>query len=70
MDWKKRQVQIYTFGYDENNEPQYYIFDTITEKNKEDLKLAHFPNIKIAFKELFDGIDYDTEILSPSASTE
>lgn len=59
VDWQKKQIEIYTLDYDEHKEPQYYLFNTITENNKEDLKMVHFPNIKITFNELFDGIDYN-----------
>lgn len=54
VDWKKKQVEIYTLDYDENGEPQYYLFETITENNKEKLKIVHFPSVKINFDELFD----------------
>lgn len=54
VDWRKRQVEIYTIDYDENTIPQYYLFKTVTEKNKEELKIVHFPNVKITFDELFD----------------
>ena len=30
----------------------------ITEENKDELHLLHFPNIKITFDELFEEIDY------------
>lgn len=54
VDWQKRQVEIYTLDYDENEEPQYGLFKTITDDNKEELRIIHFPNIKISFDELFD----------------
>lgn len=54
VDWRNKQVEIYTLDYDEQKEPQYYLFKTITEKNKEELKIVHFPNVKITFDELFD----------------
>ena len=31
---------------------------TISEENKDELRLVHFPNIKITFEDLFDEIDY------------
>ena len=37
--------------------PKYYLQKTITEKNKEELQLLHFPKIKITFDELFEEID-------------
>ena len=54
VNWEEKKIEIYTLDYDENEEPQYYLFDTITEKNKEKLKIVHFPSIKIDFDELFD----------------
>lgn len=54
VDWKQKIVEIYTLDYDENGEPQYYLFEIVTEENKEKLKLVHFPNVKITFDELFD----------------
>lgn len=57
VDWKKKQVEIYTLDYNEQEQPEYYLFKTITEKNKDELKIVHFPNIKITFEELFDEIE-------------
>lgn len=54
VDWQKRQIEIYTLDYDENQEPQYHLFKTITRENKEELEIVHFPNIKINFDELFN----------------
>lgn len=34
-----------------------YLLKTITEENKDELQLLHFPKIKITFDELFDEID-------------
>lgn len=31
--------------------------NTITEKNKDELKLIHFPDVKITFDELFEEIE-------------
>lgn len=57
VDWRKRTVEIYELDY-ENDEPKYYLWKTITEGDKGELKLLHFPNIKITFDDLFDEIDY------------
>lgn len=57
IDWRKRQVEIYVLDY-EDGIPKYYLFSVITDKNKEELKIVHFPNIEIGFDDLFDGIDY------------
>ena len=53
VDWRKRQVEIYVLDYDENETPK-YLHNTITEQNKKELRIIHFPNIKIDFDELFD----------------
>ena len=58
-DWRKRQVEIYTLDYDEKQEPRYYLWKTITEENKEELRLVRFPNIKITFDELFAKVDLE-----------
>jgi len=54
VDWIKRQVEIYDLDYGENDEPKYYLWKTITERNKEELKIIHFPHITIEFDELFN----------------
>ena len=48
----------YELDYDENDIPKYYLWKTISEENEDELGLVHFPNIKIAFEDLFDEIDY------------
>lgn len=60
VDWRNKKVEIYTLDYD-NGEPKYYLWRTVTENNKEELKIVHFPNIEIKFDDLFDGIDYNKE---------
>lgn len=57
VDWRKKRVEIYELDYDENGEPQYYLWEAIDESNKTELKIIHFPNIKIDFDELFDEIE-------------
>lgn len=57
VDWEKKIVEIYNLDYDENGEPQYYLFETVTEENKEKLKIVHFPSVKITFDDLFDEIE-------------
>lgn len=54
VDWKKKQVEIHTLDYNESGEPQYHLFETVTERNKDKLKIVHFPSVKIDFDELFD----------------
>ncbi len=53
-DWEERKIEIYNLDYDENQESQYHLFKTITENNKNELRIVHFPNIKIDFDELFN----------------
>lgn len=59
VDWRKKQVEIYVLCPDENtlDDREYRLYQVITEENKEELRLAHFPNVKISFEELFDGIE-------------
>ncbi len=42
VNWKDRKVEIYNLDYDENQEPRYYLWKVVTEKNKEELKIVHF----------------------------
>ena len=42
--------------------PKYYLWNTITSDNKNELKIVHFQNVMIKFDDLFDGIDYELEI--------
>ena len=55
VDVRRREIEIYDLDY-ENQEPKYFLVDTIREENSGDLRLLHFPNIKIDFKQLFDGV--------------
>lgn len=59
VDWRKKQVEIYVLSPDENSidNAEYRLLSTITEQNKDDLKIHMFPNVKIDFEQLFDGID-------------
>ena len=57
VDWQKKEIEIYTLDYDESGEPQYYLFKTVTEKNKDELKIVHFPSINITFEDLFEEIE-------------
>lgn len=54
VDWEKREIEIYNLDYDENQEPQYHLFKTITRENNDELEIVHFPHIKISFDEMFD----------------
>lgn len=54
VDWQRKRIEIYNLDYDEEGEPQYYLFKTVTEENKEELGIVHLPHIKIEFDELFD----------------
>lgn len=56
VDWRKRKIEIYDLDY-ENGIPRYYLWVTVTESNKNELKLIHFPNVKITFDDLFDEIE-------------
>lgn len=61
VDWRKRQIEIYVLDY-EDSVPKYYLWNTITSNNKNDLKIVHFQNVTIKFDDLFDGIDYEPEM--------
>lgn len=56
IDINKRAIEIYDLDY-EKDEPKYYLIDTVTDKNKDDLHLIHFPHIYIDFEQLFDGVE-------------
>lgn len=56
VDWRERKVEIYILDYDKEI-PKYYLWKTITESNKDELKIIHFPNVQITFDELFEEID-------------
>lgn len=59
VDWRQKLVEIYILSPDENSidDAKYKLIATITEQNKEHLKIYMFPNVKIDFEQLFDGID-------------
>lgn len=59
VDWRRKRVEIYNLDYDQEGVPQYYLWETITEGNKEELKMVHFPNLKITFDDLFAEVDID-----------
>lgn len=56
IDLWKRSIEVYDLDY-ENDDPQYFLIDTVTKENSKDLHLIHFPHIKIDFEQLFAGID-------------
>lgn len=57
VDLKEKKVEIYELDYDENGKPQYYLWKTVKEENKNELKIIHFPNVEITFDDLFDEVD-------------
>ena len=59
VDWRKKQVEIYVLSPDENSidDAEYRLIATVSEQNKEELKIHMFPNIAISFAQLFDGVD-------------
>lgn len=56
VDWRKRQVEIYILSPKENSidDTEYILYNTVTEKNKEELRIVMFPNLEITFDELFE----------------
>lgn len=59
VDWRKKQVEIYILSPNENSldEVEYILYKTVKEKNKEELQMVMFPNVKITFEDLFDLVD-------------
>ncbi len=53
VDWRKKKVEIYLFDGKEDGSTYAYLYNTITESNKEELQIVMFPNITITFDELF-----------------
>ena len=56
VDIRIKQVEIYELDYD-NGIPKYYLWKTITVSNMDELRILHFPGIKITFDELFEEIE-------------
>lgn len=56
VDWRKRQIEIYDLDYEEGV-PKYYLWKVITEENKKELKIIHFPSIEISFDEVFEEVE-------------
>ena len=54
VDIKEKKVEVYELDYNESGNPQYYLWKIIKEENKNELKILHFPNVKITFDDLFD----------------
>lgn len=53
VDWRKKQVEIYLNDGREDGTTYFYLYKTVTEKNKNELQLVMFPNLKTDFDELF-----------------
>ena len=56
VDWRKKKIEIYELDY-ENAIPKYFLWKVITQDNKKELQIIHFPNVKITFDELFEEIE-------------
>ena len=46
VDWRTKTIEIYELDYDENDIPKYYLWKTISEENKDELRLVHFPILR------------------------
>lgn len=59
VDWRKKQVEIYVLSPDENSidDAEYKLLSTVTEQNKDDLKIHMFPSVEIDFNQLFDRVE-------------
>lgn len=53
VDWRKKKIEIYELDY-ENDIPKYFLWKVITQDNKKELQIIHFPNVKITLDELFE----------------
>lgn len=53
VDWENRFVEVYLLDY-ENDVPKYFLRETVTDKNKEKLRIISMPNIKMDFEELLE----------------
>lgn len=56
VDWKEKRIEIYSFAEADGEEIEKYLKKTVTEKNKEELKISSLQNLQITFEELFQGI--------------
>ena len=56
VDWKEKRIEIYSFAEADSEEIEKYLKKTVTEKNKEELKISSLQNLQITFEELFQGI--------------
>ena len=54
VDWQNRKIEIYLLDYDQDQEPIYTLFKVITDQNKDELRIVHFPNIRIDFDEMLN----------------
>ena len=54
VDWRKKQVEIFLNDGRDDGTTDFYLYKTVTEKNKTDLQLVMFPNLKTDFDGLFD----------------
>lgn len=58
VDWRKKQVEIYLFDFNEKGDSYPYLYKTVTAENKNELQMVMFPNLHISFDELFDIGEY------------
>ncbi len=56
VNWREKKIEIYELDYD-NGIPNYYLWKVITEQNKEELRIVHFPAVTISFDDLFDEVE-------------
>lgn len=59
VNLREKKIELYELDYDETGKPQYYLWKVITEENKKELKMIHFPNLRITFDDLFDEVDLE-----------
>ena len=46
VDIKEKKVEIYDLDYEESGKPKYYLWKTVKEVNKKELKMIHFPKMR------------------------
>lgn len=56
-DWQEKSIEIYLFAEADSEEIDKYLKKTITEENRDELKISTFPDITISFEELFAGVN-------------
>ena len=55
LDWRKRKIEIYVCDDDGSGQAtKPFLYQTVTDENKEELKIVNFPITKVDFDEVMD----------------